>query len=136
MVLPLEVFGAESAALSNATTLLALVGFIVEKAKEVRKFKDDCLELTDTCITLSLAYLEHENELRDIRSTKEFAKCLQDVYLLVMQCRNWNILHVGWEVVVGQKFSVLKKTLGEIQKTFNTELLVSFGEPPDGKVEI
>ena len=104
MVPPLDALGAESAALSNATTLLALVGYLIQKAREVRRFRRDCLDLTDTCINLSLAYLENERELKETRSVKDLAECLQSVYLLVLQCREWNVL--------------------QIQKTFDIELLV------------
>jgi hypothetical protein len=124
MIPPLDFLGAEGAALSNATTLLAFIAYITEKVKEVRAFRKECLDLTDTCINLSLAYLENEEQLKEARSGKDFKECLRSVYPFVMQCHEWNVLHTGWEVVVKQKLGALKKRLIEVQKTFNTELLV------------
>jgi hypothetical protein len=122
---PASAFATEGAVLQNAASLVALLGYILEKAREARRFKKDCLELTNSCIDLSLAFLEHQRELKDIRTREDFSRCLQDVYLAVVECRNWNILHVGWEVTIRQKVSALKARLGEIQRNFGTELLVS-----------
>ncbi|CAM1507512.1 Fc.00g071530.m01.CDS01 [Cosmosporella sp. VM-42] len=71
-----------------------------------------------------MAFLEHSTDLNDVRSRTEFAKCLQDTYLLVMECREWSILHITWEVVVRQKFSGLKSRLKDIQRSFGLELLM------------
>jgi hypothetical protein len=122
----LAILGAEAAALGNARTVIDLVGFIVAKAQEARSFKTECLQLTNMCINLSMAFLEHEKQLSDLRTKKEFEQCLRDIYLAVMECRGWNVLHVGWEVLVSHKLQSLKIKLDEIQKNFGIEMLVRY----------
>jgi len=66
---PASVFGTEAAVLTNAKPLLALISYIVG---EVHRFEKDCLELTNSYIDLSLALLEHERELKDIKAREDF----------------------------------------------------------------
>jgi hypothetical protein len=121
----LVVLGAESAALGNVRTIIDLVGLIVKTAQEAKSFRSECLDLTNLCINLSLAFLDHENELKNVRTKTGFQSCLRDVYLALMECRGWNVLHVGWEILVSHKLRLLKTRLYEIQNIFGVELLVS-----------
>lgn len=124
----LVALGAESAALGNVRTVIDLVGFIVRKAQEAKSFRSECLLLANLSINLSLAFLDHEKELKDIRTKSDFQRCLRDVYLAVMECSSWKALHVGWEILVSHKLQSLKARLEEIQKHFGVELLVSHYE--------
>ena len=99
----LAALGTESAALGNTRTTIDVVGFIVTKAQEAKRFRNECLELTNQCIGLSLAILEHEKELKNVHTRVEFQACLRDVYLAVMECGEWNMLHVGWEILASHK---------------------------------
>ena len=45
--------------------------------------------------------------------------------LLVLECLDWNIVHVTFGVVAKHKFTSLKARLGEISKAFGLEVLVS-----------
>ncbi|KAF4629037.1 hypothetical protein G7Y89_g9110 [Cudoniella acicularis] len=120
----MDTLNAEAAVLDNVASLLGLLGYIVSKVKEVRKFRKECESLTNTCIELSLTFLENKKDLEDVRSKVEFGRCLQDVYLLVTECQEWGVVHVTWEVAVRHKFSRLKAKLDEIEKTFGVELLM------------
>jgi hypothetical protein len=112
-------------ALDNGASLLALLGFIVSKVREVHRFHKDCQELTSTCITLSLTFLDHQKALQDTRLREDFGKCLQDMYFLIMECREWNILHVTFDVTMKHRVTGLKARLDELQKLFGFEILVS-----------
>src|SRR5579862_4877219 len=117
---PLNMLSIETATLSNADALLSLVGCIIAKVKETRVFKSECAKLANTCIMLSLAFLEDEAALRKVRSGKDFIKCLREVFLLVTQCtEHWSILHIGWEVVIRRRVETLTKELELCQKSFN-----------------
>jgi hypothetical protein len=122
---PLNALSAEAAVLDNATSLIALLGYIVSKVREVRRFRKDCQELTNTCIALTLTFLDNQNALQDTRLRDEFSLCLQEVYFLVMECREWNIAHITFDVTVKHRFTSLKARLDDIQKAFGLEILVS-----------
>jgi hypothetical protein len=116
----------ETAALANYSFLVTLVGNIIEKAKKVRSFRDECSKLANTCILMSLAFLENKSALESVRSGKDFIKCLQEVFILVTQCtEKWSILHIGWEVAIAKKVETVTKELENCQKMFDTEVLVS-----------
>ncbi|KAM5349063.1 hypothetical protein ACJ41O_008886 [Fusarium nematophilum] len=120
----LAILGAQAAVLQNTTVLLEIVGAIVEKAREAKNFRRNCLELSNMCINLSMAFLNHEADLRGTQAKDEFQGCLRDVYLAVIECRGWSALHVGWEVFVQHKFKALKARLEGVQQAFGTELLI------------
>ena len=122
---PHEILGAEAAALANASSLYALVGFIVRTAQHVVRFPKECQELANICINLSVKLTEPEGRLDDVRTSHEFHKCLQDVQLFLFECRQSNILHITWEVVARQKLVGLRTRLSELQKALDTEILVS-----------
>lgn len=124
-ITPLAALGAEAAVLGNVRTIIDLVGFIVKKSQEAKSFRRECLDLTNQCIGISLAFLEHEKDLQNVHTRAEFQKCLREVYLAVTECGEWNILHVGWEIMVSHKMKELKDKLVDIQRSFGTELLVS-----------
>lgn len=113
------------AALDNGASLPAFLGFIVSKVREVHRFQKDCQENTSTCIALSLTFLDHQKALQDTRLRDDFGKCLQDTYFLIMECREWNILHVTFDVTMKHRFTSLKARLDELQKLFGFEILVS-----------
>lgn len=122
---PLDALSAEAAVLDNATSLLALLDYIVSKVREVRRFRKGCQELTETCIALTLTFLDNQSALQDTRLRGEFGLCLREVYFLVMECREWNIVHITFDVTVKHKFTSLKARLDDIQKGFGLEILVS-----------
>ncbi|RSL84294.1 hypothetical protein CEP51_004000 [Fusarium floridanum] len=120
----LAILGAQAAVLQNATALIEALGAIVEKAREAKNFRRQCLELSNMCISLSMAFLNHEADLKDTQARNEFQSCLRDVHLAVAECRGWSALHVGWEVFVQHKFKSLKSRLESVQQAFGTELLI------------
>ncbi|KAH0566340.1 hypothetical protein GP486_000276 [Trichoglossum hirsutum] len=122
---PLDILSAEAAALNNATSLIALLGYIVSKVREVRGFRKDCQELTNTCIALTLTYLDNKKALEDTKLKSEFDNCLKEVYTLVMQCREWNIAHITFDVTIKHRFSLMKSKLDNIRKAFDLEILAS-----------
>ena len=110
----------------DATSLLGVVGHIIKKVKETQVFRSECAKLANTCIILSLAFLENNATLKSVRSGEEFMSCLQQIFQLVSQCTaHWSILHIGWEVVVRHRVEELTKRLEICQKTFSVEVLVS-----------
>jgi hypothetical protein len=118
----------ETTALANYSFLVKIVGDIIEKIKKVRSFRSECSKLANSCILMSLAFLENDVALEKVRSGKEFMKCLQEVFLLVTQCtEKWSILHVRWEVVIRKRVETLTRELDVCQKAFDTEVLV--GDP-------
>jgi hypothetical protein len=121
----LDPFPLEVSVLANASALLTVIGYIVEKARAANCFQKECRELTNISINLSMTFLDHSKELKDLRSSGDFQQCLKEVYSFVTQCRDWSILHVGWEVVSRSRFQNLKSRLDEVQRSFSTELLVS-----------
>ena len=124
VIAPVNVLPIDIAKL-DATSLLGFVGLIIKKVKETQVFRSECTKLANTCIILSLAFLENEAALKRVRSGKEFINCLQQIFLLVSQCTaHWSILHIGWEVVICHRVEELTKQLEQCQKIFDTEVLV------------
>lgn len=121
----LEILGAESAVLENATSMLALFGYIVSKAREVRRFRADCAALSNTCVSLYLTFLQQRSSLTPTQLRNELWSCIQDTSLLVLECLNWNIAHIAFDVVVRHKLKSLKSRLDDAGKAFGLEVLVS-----------
>jgi hypothetical protein len=125
---PLNQLSVETAILTNGTSLISLLGYIIEKTKEVCRFKADCTKLVNLCIALSLCFTENQATLGQVRSGQDFFECLQTLLLLVTQCsQQWTIRHIGWEVFVQRRLEGLQKRLEKCQQVFNTEVLVSSG---------
>ncbi|KAF2476012.1 uncharacterized protein BDR25DRAFT_89864 [Lindgomyces ingoldianus] len=122
---PLNILSTEAAVLDNVTSLIALLGYIVSKVREVRGFRKDCQELTNTCIALSLTYLDNKKALEDAKLKSEFDDCLKEVYSLVMQCREWNIAHIALDVTIKHRFTSMKAKLDNIRKAFELEILMA-----------
>ncbi|KAF2258978.1 hypothetical protein CC78DRAFT_548673 [Lojkania enalia] len=122
---PLDILSAEAAVLDNVTSLIALLGYIVSKVREVRGFRKDCHELTNTCIALTLTYLDNKKALEVTKLKGEFDNCLREVYSLVMQCREWNIAHITFDVTIKHKFTSMKTKLDNIRKAFELEIIMT-----------
>ena len=72
----MEVLNAEAAVLDNATSLLALLGYLASKVREVRRFRQE--PGPDQRMYYALASFPGElQELTDVRSKAEFANCLR-----------------------------------------------------------
>lgn len=125
MATPLEVLSAEAAVLDNAASMLALLGYVTSKVREVRRFRADCASLSTTCVSLYSTFLQHRSSLQQTPLRNEFWECIQETSLLVLECLDWNIVHVTFDVIAKHKFTSLKARLGEISKAFGLEVLVS-----------
>ena len=115
----------ETALLANGTNLINFIGFIIKKFKEVRSYRDECSKLVNMSIKLSLVYLEHQKDLQKIRLGNDFLHSLQKVYLLVIECSQSSIYHIGWEVFFDGKVEKIMEELRKCQEGFNTEILVT-----------
>ncbi|KAF2682308.1 hypothetical protein K458DRAFT_488947 [Lentithecium fluviatile CBS 122367] len=122
---PLDILSAEADILNNVTSLVALLGYIVNTVREVRGFRKDCQDLTNTCIALSLTFLDNKKALEDTKLKGEFDTCLREVYSLVMQCREWNIAHITLDLTLKHKFSSMKARLDNVRKAFELEILMT-----------
>jgi hypothetical protein len=122
---PNDILGVEAASLGNATTLLALVGFVVEKAREAKHFRKDCLELANTCVALTAAFTDAGDQLNNIKAKEDFVRCLEETGLFASECQEANILHTAWELLFAKKLSQLRGRLYGLQSTVNSELMVS-----------
>jgi hypothetical protein len=124
---PVNRLTVETAILANGTSLISLLGYIIEKTNEICRFKEDCIKLVNMCIALSLSFTENQATLAQMRSGQDFFECLQTLLLLVTQCsQQWTIRHIGWEVFIQRRLEGLQKRLERCQQVFNTEILVSF----------
>lgn len=129
MATPLDILSAESAVLENATSVLSLFAYIASKVREVRRFRADCAALSNTCVSLYLTFLQQRSCLAQTQLRNELWICIQDTSLLVLECLNWNIVHVAFDVVVRHKLTSLKSRLDDIGKAFGLEVLVSRKNP-------
>jgi hypothetical protein len=75
---------------------------------------------------LTLTSLDNESTLKDTKLRTEFDACLRDVYFLNMECRQWNIAHITFDITVKHKLTPLKARLDAVWKAFGLEILVSF----------
>ena len=116
--------GVGEAGLSIA--VLGLLGNIAKGVVEVKRYKKNCEELRKDCERISNIIAANTDALETSAVKPHIQSCLEKVSAFVQQCtHHWNYLHIGWEVMIEQKFSRLKDELSDLVKTLMFEAVVS-----------
>jgi hypothetical protein len=109
----------------DPSPLIKPVIAIVDAAKKVCRFKNDCQQLSDKCSRIHALLEKHPEAVQTLQLSSEgLRRTLESCHTFVIQCQSMNLPTVVFEATFRERVPKLREELSEWLSLFQLETTV------------